>query len=256
MAEFFTKVALFKGNTEIEQLDVIFKLCGSPTEKIWPKMKELPWTSMINFKDYPRNLTAEFVKLGLTPQAIDLIDQLLTLDPLKRLNCAQALLHPYFTVEQPPPSDKEKLPLIEGDWHEFEGKQRKRNPASNRNGDATNLESNQSFPNLQSGLLFPPKYDAEVIWPGSQRMVVQINRKVAGIIIGHQGNNRKQLESRCNVKIVIFDSGDPNSSTLVQNLLLYGFNDSDFKKALDEIEKYNEADLLCPIPGEAVIKRM
>ncbi len=32
-----------KGKNEIEQLDLIFKLCGTPTELDWPESYDLPW---------------------------------------------------------------------------------------------------------------------------------------------------------------------------------------------------------------------
>ena len=41
MAELLTKKVLFQGTGEIDQIDKIFKILGSPTEKIWPGYKEL-----------------------------------------------------------------------------------------------------------------------------------------------------------------------------------------------------------------------
>jgi hypothetical protein len=48
-------VPIFKGNTEIEQIDAISKYCGTPNENTWPMIKE-----------YPRTLSSEFKKLGMS----------------------------------------------------------------------------------------------------------------------------------------------------------------------------------------------
>lgn len=36
MAEMASRTQIFKGATEVDQLDVIFKTIGSPTEESWP----------------------------------------------------------------------------------------------------------------------------------------------------------------------------------------------------------------------------
>ena len=41
MAELLTKKVLFQGTGEIDQVDKIFKVLGSPTEERWPGYKEL-----------------------------------------------------------------------------------------------------------------------------------------------------------------------------------------------------------------------
>lgn len=41
MAELLTKKVLFEGTSEIDQIDKIFKILGSPNEKVWPGYKNL-----------------------------------------------------------------------------------------------------------------------------------------------------------------------------------------------------------------------
>ena len=41
MAELLAKKVLFAGQGEIQQLDAIFKLLGTPTEQSWPGHKRL-----------------------------------------------------------------------------------------------------------------------------------------------------------------------------------------------------------------------
>ena len=41
MAELLTKKVLFQGTGELDQIDKIFKILGSPNEKVWPGYKNL-----------------------------------------------------------------------------------------------------------------------------------------------------------------------------------------------------------------------
>ena len=62
---------------------------------------------------------------------------LLSLDPEQRPTALEALQHPYFTKELPRPEEPngydlfgictyDRLVEMDGEWHEFESKQRKR----------------------------------------------------------------------------------------------------------------------------------
>lgn len=42
MAELITGEILFMGSKELEQIDAICKIMGTPTEKDWPGVKDLP----------------------------------------------------------------------------------------------------------------------------------------------------------------------------------------------------------------------
>jgi len=94
---------LLPGKTELRQLELIFKLIGTPNEKIWPGFHKLSRADTIKqFPTFPfNNLTHEFPKLS--SHGIDLLDRLLTYDPSKRITAAKALDHPYFT-EAPLPA--------------------------------------------------------------------------------------------------------------------------------------------------------
>ncbi|KAJ3360053.1 kinase subunit of RNA polymerase II carboxy-terminal domain kinase I [Kappamyces sp. JEL0680] len=136
--EFYTKFAIFQGRTEIEQLELIFKLCGSPTEENWPEAKLLPWHGLLRFPFSERILVKEFTNssYGLTAEFVDLLDGMLSLNPALRPSARDALNHSYFKVEPLPcepkeyatlPSHPARLPKIEMDWHEYEGKLRRKN---------------------------------------------------------------------------------------------------------------------------------
>jgi len=68
-----------------------------------------------------------FVYSYLSPQALDLVDKMLTLDPTKRISASAALQHPYFTQEYPPPCRLEEMPSFDADHHEFDTKKLRRN---------------------------------------------------------------------------------------------------------------------------------
>lgn len=48
MAELVTKDILFQGMKELEQIDAIFKIMGTPTEKDWPGFSKLPGVSHVS----------------------------------------------------------------------------------------------------------------------------------------------------------------------------------------------------------------
>jgi CTD kinase subunit alpha len=45
--ELFVKKPTFQGNDEIHQLEVIFRILGTPTEERWPALSSLPWYEIV-----------------------------------------------------------------------------------------------------------------------------------------------------------------------------------------------------------------
>ncbi|KIJ70528.1 hypothetical protein HYDPIDRAFT_79099 [Hydnomerulius pinastri MD-312] len=103
MLELFTKKPIFQGNDEIHQLDVIYRIFGTPTPERWPGITELPWYELVKPKDVIQDHFRELFQRWLSPAALDLAEQLLTYDPSKRVTALQALEAPYFKEELPPP---------------------------------------------------------------------------------------------------------------------------------------------------------
>lgn len=110
-AELLTLKALLPGEGELDQLDRMSKLLGSPTDKIWPGMGKLPNAKKIQFARQPHNyLRRQFPanayagKVALTNNGFDLLNSMLTYDPTKRITAAEALQHPFFS-EAPLPKD-------------------------------------------------------------------------------------------------------------------------------------------------------
>ena len=112
-----------QGKSETEQLDLIFKLCGTPTEEDWPGIASLPWAKTIlpTKKTYPRRVQEVFRRAP--PSARDLVERFLTLDPEKRVTARDALDSDYFW-EEPLPCKPGDLPKYEPS-HEFQTRKRK-----------------------------------------------------------------------------------------------------------------------------------
>lgn len=121
MLELFTKKPVFQGTDEIHQLDVIYKVLGTPTPERWPGVTTMPWYELVKpkevipnpfrdlfrkcerFTGHARHEISDGTCRWLSPSGMELAEELLHYDPSKRISAAQALQHPYFTQEQPPP---------------------------------------------------------------------------------------------------------------------------------------------------------
>lgn len=51
MAEFLTKQPLFPGQRELDQLDRIFRVCGTPKEDDWKDLSNLRFWKQFQFKN-------------------------------------------------------------------------------------------------------------------------------------------------------------------------------------------------------------
>jgi serine/threonine protein kinase len=93
-AELVNRRPLFPGDCEIDQIFKIFMVLGTPTVEDWPGLDELPDYNP-NFPKYARKNLADVVP-GLDAQGVDLLTQMLHLDPARRISARAALQHPYF----------------------------------------------------------------------------------------------------------------------------------------------------------------
>ncbi|KAF9954492.1 kinase subunit of RNA polymerase II carboxy-terminal domain kinase I [Mortierella alpina] len=129
MVELFTRRPIFQGHNEIMQLDCIWKTMGTPQKETWPGVDQLPWYELIKHVN-SENRSSRFREMFskyMSPAALDLAEALLSLNPKKRPTAAESLANfAYFTEEEPAACLPEDLPKIEGDWHEYESKQRKK----------------------------------------------------------------------------------------------------------------------------------
>lgn len=104
MMEIFTKRAIFPGDgSEINQLDKIHSVLGTPTIRDWPNIIEMPWFELLRPTQRRANVFAEKYKELVTPAAFELLLWMFKYDPDKRPSAAEVLAHPYFTTEEPAP---------------------------------------------------------------------------------------------------------------------------------------------------------
>ncbi|KAI3689303.1 hypothetical protein L2E82_47257 [Cichorium intybus] len=108
LAEMFAGRPIMPARTEVEQLHKIFKLCGTPPEDYWKKLKlsttfRPPHSYKSNlreaFRDYPRS-------------SLGLLAILLALDPVFRGSASSALQHEFFHTS-PWACDLSGLPMIQ-----------------------------------------------------------------------------------------------------------------------------------------------
>lgn len=98
--EMATHTALFPGGCEIDQLFHVFRIRGTPSTAVWPKIEGCPEFTR-QFPKWKQDSFQNVVRRGnytndLPPEAYDLMDQLLQYDPAKRPTAREALDHPYF----------------------------------------------------------------------------------------------------------------------------------------------------------------
>ncbi|KAF7253008.1 hypothetical protein EG68_09090 [Paragonimus skrjabini miyazakii] len=96
-AEFLLQRPLFPGKGEVDELNIIFRDLGTPTERIWPGVSQLPGMKKCVFTDYPYNqLRRRFTEKQISDQGFDLLNSFLTYCPDKRVTAEKALNHAYF----------------------------------------------------------------------------------------------------------------------------------------------------------------
>lgn len=94
MAEMFTGRPMFPGTTNEDQLQKIFRLMGTPSERSWPGISSFPeykTTWQVYATQELRNILPQVDSLGL-----QLLNQMLQLRPEMRCSAQQALQHPWF----------------------------------------------------------------------------------------------------------------------------------------------------------------
>ncbi|EDO29995.1 predicted protein [Nematostella vectensis] len=101
---------LLAGKSEINQLQLIVDLLGTPNDHIWPGYSSLPGVKSISLKHQPYNNLKH--KFSWVSQAgLSLLNYMLMYDPCKRATAAESLQSSYF-VEKPLPVDADMMPTF------------------------------------------------------------------------------------------------------------------------------------------------
>ncbi|XAR68014.1 Cyclin-dependent kinase [Bertholletia excelsa] len=97
IGELYASKPIMPGRTEVEQLHKIVKLCGSPSEEYWRKLKLTRSTVFRPVQTYKRCLAETFK--DFPPTVVQLMETLLSIDPASRGTAASALKSEYFTTK-------------------------------------------------------------------------------------------------------------------------------------------------------------
>lgn len=123
LVEIFTRHAIFPGDGgEINQLDKIYNVLGTPSRAEWPGMVELAWYELLRPMHRVPSTFEEKYRDRVSPAAFDLLSAMFLFDPNARPSAGDVLEHPYFATEEPKAQRVWELKDLEGDWHEFESK--------------------------------------------------------------------------------------------------------------------------------------
>ncbi|OCH83573.1 cdc2 kinase, partial [Obba rivulosa] len=108
---------ILPGTTDVDQLEKIWQLCGTPNQHTWSNHDQLPGCEGVKrFNQYPRWVKQVSEMIGV--ETCDLLDKLLVCNPRDCLTASQALDHDYFWTD-PLPADPKTLPSYEVS-HEFD----------------------------------------------------------------------------------------------------------------------------------------
>lgn len=94
-AELVRGCALFREQRPLNQIIKIFEVIGTPSENDWEGVSRL--RNFPNEIPHYGGIPFEHTFQGLEPNAIDLLRQMLTINPNNRISARAALNHPYFT---------------------------------------------------------------------------------------------------------------------------------------------------------------
>jgi serine/threonine protein kinase len=94
MAEMYSGRPLFPGTTNEDQLQRIFRLMGTPSERSWPGIASFPEYKQ-NFPVYPTQ-DLRMILPQIDQQGLNLLSSMLQLRPDLRISAAEALRHSWF----------------------------------------------------------------------------------------------------------------------------------------------------------------
>ncbi|XP_015177135.1 PREDICTED: cyclin-dependent kinase 12 isoform X2 [Polistes dominula] len=149
LGELFYKKPLFQANVEVLQLEMISRICGTPTPAVWPSVINLPlWHTLRPRKSHRRRLREEFSLMPLP--ALDLLDKMLELDPEKRITAADALKSNWLRNVEPERMPVPSLPTWQ-DCHELWSKKRRRHLREQNEGTSAGRMPLSNLPNRGGG---------------------------------------------------------------------------------------------------------
>lgn len=113
MVEIFTKHAIFPGDgSELNQLDKIYSVLGTPSRQAWPGVINMPWFELLRPEYKRKSVFKSKYEDRVTPAAFELLESMFLFDPAMRPTAAEVLAHPYFATEEPQPRQAVEYVLL------------------------------------------------------------------------------------------------------------------------------------------------
>uniref|UniRef100_H3CTV9 Cyclin dependent kinase 10 n=1 Tax=Tetraodon nigroviridis TaxID=99883 RepID=H3CTV9_TETNG len=110
LAELLAHKPLLPGTSEIQQVDLIVQLLGTPNENIWPGFSKLPLIGQYSLRKQPyNNLKNKFI--WLSDAGHRLLNLLFMYNPQRRATAKDCLESSYFK-EKPLPCEPELMPTF------------------------------------------------------------------------------------------------------------------------------------------------
>eukprot|EP01033_Poteriospumella_lacustris_P005168 gene5167-3687_t len=103
MAELFTLRPLFPGSSEADEIYKICAILGSPNMRSWPEGVKLAAQMQFRFPQFAPTPLSQLVTNG-SPEAIQLLTDLMLYDPQQRPTASAALQYPFFQVNNALPA--------------------------------------------------------------------------------------------------------------------------------------------------------
>jgi len=110
LGELLAHKPLLPGKSEINQIELVIDLLGTPNDKIWPGFSSLPMIQEFTLKNQPyNNLKHKFP--WISAAGLRLLNFLFMYDPSKRAS-AEECLHSSYFKEPPLPADSNLMPTF------------------------------------------------------------------------------------------------------------------------------------------------
>jgi len=118
LAELILRRPLFPGKHNYDQLDQIFSILGTPPKEFIEKLQNEKYRNHLRGLPPKEKQPFEEVFPNANPQAIDLIEKMLRLDPEKRITVDDALAHPYLAQLHDPDDEPVCSKIFDNDFDE------------------------------------------------------------------------------------------------------------------------------------------